>query len=66
MELLAEALILIFFDYLLKIPGAAIRWLYHLGRKPFKAILEEEPGLNTAVGFGLMLFVILIIITLNQ
>ena len=63
MELLAEALILIFFDYLLKIPRAAIRWLYHLGRKPFKAILKDEPGCNTAVGLGgLMIIIILIII----
>lgn len=58
----AEALILIFFDYILKIPGAAIRWFYHLGRKPFKAILKEEPGLNTAAGFGLMILVICAII----
>ncbi|OJV53142.1 MAG: hypothetical protein BGO31_05155 [Bacteroidetes bacterium 43-16] len=67
MEFIVEAIIWIFFEYLLQMPGAAIRWLYHLGRKPFKTILKDEPGYNTAVGIGgLMIVIILIIIILNQ
>ena len=63
---IAEILVLIFFDYLLKIPGAAIRWLFNLGRKPFSVIMNENPGLNIGAGFGLMIVIILIIIILNQ
>jgi hypothetical protein len=47
MEFLIEIIAL----YIFQIPGAAVRWLFCLGRRPYKDILKNGNGyLNGVIG----------------
>lgn len=58
MEFIAEVVGWILFECLLTIPGAVVRWLCFLGRRPFKVILNKERGLNIGVSLILLLVVV--------
>lgn len=53
----------IIFDILFSYPGAAIRWLFHGGKIPYKTLIKEDAEYN-ALAFFLLLAICFIIITL--
>ena len=58
MEFLIEIVAL----YIFQIPGAGVRWLFSLGKRPYKDILKEGNGyLNGVIG-GIVLCGLIVII----
>lgn len=61
MQFLAEIILTIIFEYLLQIPGAIVRWAFHLGKVPFKKLLNEENTLlNVIISIGILILIIAI------
>lgn len=48
---------------LLKYTGASFKWLFYLGKKPFRTILQEE--WNRRLGLFLVVLTIVIIVNLS-
>lgn len=62
MEIIGEVIGTIIFEYLLQIPGAGLRWLCQLGKKPFKVIWKDEPIFNMILGIIVMMTLLFIYI----
>ncbi|WP_123864641.1 hypothetical protein [Chitinophaga barathri] len=53
-NIIIETVLLILFHY----PGAAIRWVFLLGRKPFRQLLKDDGYLNGSIGIVVVSFAV--------